>query len=202
MSLAATIDRSTSELPPPGLRRFSVREFDQLVDAGFFESESRVELLEGWIVTKMTRKPPHDAAIDYAQEIIRPLLPPEWRLREQKAITTQDSEPEPDIAIVRGPASRYAKRHPRPDDIALIIEVSQASLFEDRGRKGRIYARARIPVYWIVNLEERQVEVYSVPQGSRSPAYRDRQDFATNDRVPLLVDNNLLGKIRVKDLLP
>src|SRR5947209_7411074 len=95
-------------VPPVPVRRFTVDEYHHMIDAGFFAHDERFELLEGWIVPKMTRHPPHDVAIDLAQDMIRPLLPADWRMRIQSAITTQDSEPEPDIAVVRGSARRYA----------------------------------------------------------------------------------------------
>jgi Uma2 family endonuclease len=83
------------------------------------------------------------------------------------AITTSDSEPEPDIAIVLGPLERYIDHHPHPSEIALVVEVAETSLIRDR-RKARMYARAGIPHYWIVNLRDRCVEIYSQPEPTRA----------------------------------
>jgi Uma2 family endonuclease len=81
--------------------------------------------------------------------------------------------------------------------------VSDSSLAQDRGVKKRLYAAARIPVYWIVNLLERQIEVYTDPSGpADQPDYRNRQDFAVSDSVPFVIDGRELGRIAVVDLLP
>jgi Uma2 family endonuclease len=158
--------------------------------------------LEGWIVRKMTQNPPHATASGYAQAILRALLPPAWHVREQKPISTADSQPEPDLAVVQGSMGRYATRHPRPVDIALVIEVADTTLEEDRVRKGRLYARARIPVYWIINLVESQVEVYTDPKAGKSPAYQRRQDYGATDRVALIIAGKEIGRIAVRELLP
>src|SRR5437016_4994181 len=93
------------------------------------------------------------------------VLPAGWDLRVQSAITLTESEPEPDFAIVRGDESAYLTRHPTTADIGLVVEVSDSTLPGDRDDKGRIYARAGIPCYWIVNLVDRQVEVHTLPSG-------------------------------------
>jgi Uma2 family endonuclease len=191
-----------ARLPPGSQYRFTVKQYRQMMETGVLTTNDRTELLEGWIVEKMTHNPPHDAAVDLAQGILRAMLPPAWHLREQKSITTADSEPEPDLAIVRGGARVYARRHPRPSDIAMVIEVADATLWEDRGRKGRIYARARIPVYWIINLVESQVEGYTDPKAGKSPAYQRRQDYGATDRVPIIIAGKEIGRIAVRDLLP
>ncbi len=88
-------------------------------------------------------------------------------LRMQSAITLSRSEPEPDAALVRGNARTYAKHHPKPPDIGLVIEVSDSTLDGDRIDKGRLYAEAGIVCYWIVNLVDRQIEIYSVCPAKR-----------------------------------
>ena len=80
------------------------------------------------------------------------------------------NEPEPDLCVVRGESDDYTDRHPGPGDIALIVEVAESSLSRDRGEKGENYGRAGIPVYWIVNLVDRRLEVYSNPTGGVYPA--------------------------------
>src|SRR5260370_23187725 len=123
-----------------------------MVETGGLRSGERAELIEGVVVEKMPKDPPHAVAIEYTQDAIRPLLPAGWRLREQKPIPLGGSEPEPDIAVVRGPASRYEKRHPRPVGIAGAIEGADSSVQYDRDEKGRMYARAGLPIYWIIHL--------------------------------------------------
>ncbi|MBI4602820.1 MAG: Uma2 family endonuclease, partial [Planctomycetes bacterium] len=129
-----------SEPPPVPIRRFTVVEYHRLGEVGVLTEDDRVELLEGWILEKMVHNPPHGATIDQARDTIGGRLPPEWRVRVQLPITTADSEPEPDLAVVRGPASRYARNHPGPEEVAFLVEVADTTLVRDRGFKGRIYA--------------------------------------------------------------
>lgn len=184
------------------LYRFSVDQYERMIDAGVLTSGDRVELIEGVVVQKMTQHPPHAVAIDYARDALLPLLPDDWRLREQKPIKLSDSEPEPDLVIVRGPLRHYERRHPRPADIAVVIEVADTTLETDRRDKGRMYARARIPVYWIINLNDRCVEVYTEPRGGKSPVYRRRSDYDSDGQVALVIQDDEVGKISVSDLLP
>ncbi len=188
------------EPPPVPVRRFSVDEYHRLIRDGYFDAGERIELLEGWIVPKMTRNPPHDVAIDLAQEALRGLVPGGWRVRGQSAVTTIDSEPEPDLAIVRGRARDYRDRHPGPEDMALVVEVADSSLGRDRGLKLRIYARAGVPVYWIVNLVDQSIEVYTDPDGSG--VYLRRQDYRAGERLPLVLDGREVGPVDPAALLP
>lgn len=184
------------------LYRFRVEQYEKMIEAGVLTSGDHVELIEGIVVQKMTQHPPHAVAIDYTLDALRPLLPEGWRLREQKPIKLSNSEPEPDLVVVRGPLQRYERQHPGPRDIALLIEVADASLEGDRQEKGQTYARARIPVYWIINLIDRQVEVYTEPKGGKSPAYRRRADYRLDAKVPLVIEGNEVGQVSVSDLLP
>ncbi len=186
----------------PLLYRFSVEQYEKMLEIGLLTSEDRVELIEGIVVQKITQHPPHAVAIDYTMDALRPLLPEGWRLREQKPIKLSDSEPEPDLIIVRGPLRRYETRHPRPADIAVVIDVADTTLEGDRHDKGRMYARARIPIYWIINLNERQLEMYTEPKGGKSPAYRQRTDYGMDTRVPLMIEGSEVGSVSVSDLLP
>jgi Uma2 family endonuclease len=186
-----------------GFRRFSVAEYHKLIDIGILTEDDNLELLEGYLVLKMARKPPHDATIQKVAKKCLRVLPPDWDLRIQSAITLAESEPEPDVAVVRGDENRYITRHPGPADIGLLIEVSDSTLDGDRADKGRIYARARIPFYWIINLVDRQVEVYSDPSGPTAvPAFAKRTDYRIGDNVPLQLDGTTVATLPVQDLLP
>jgi Uma2 family endonuclease len=173
-----------------------------MITAGVLGENDRVELLEGWIVPKMTHNPRHDGTVFLVQTQLLARLPAGWVLRVQSAITTQDSEPEPDLAVASGPGRRYVRFHPRPKDLALVVEVADATLVEDREVKGRLYARARIPYYWLVNLVASVIEVYTEPRAGKAPAYRQRQDYGKADALPLVLKGSLLGTIPVRDLLP
>jgi hypothetical protein len=206
MSIALETDRENPPFTPGGsvsaLHKFTVDEYHQMIDAGVFDKYDRVQLLEGRIVDKMTHKPRHDASVDLTQNAIATLLPTTWRVRCQSAITTDDSEPELDIAVVRGPARRYSQRHPRPRDIGLIVEIGDATLRDDQTIQYRIYARSRIPVDWIVNLVNEKVEVYMNPKGGKKPRYEEQRDYSKDESVPLVIASKLLGTIPVRDLLP
>jgi Uma2 family endonuclease len=182
--------------------RFSVEQYHRMIDAGVLREGEPVELLEGWIVPKWVPDPAPTVVIQLVADEMAKRLPARWTRRIRAPITTRDSEPEPDVAVVRGPARLYLQHHPRPDEISLVIEVADSSLAEDRTIKGHLYARARLGAYWIVNLPESQVEVYTEPRAGRSPGYRRRRDFRPNDSVPLLVAGQDCGTIPVRDLLP
>ena len=187
--------------PPVPVRRFSVDEYHQMGESGLLTPDDRVELLEGWIAPKMNQNPAHSLAIEKGQELLQSILPAGWRLRTQLPITTHDSEPEPDLAIVR--RQRGKQTHPMPTDVALVIEVADSSLGIDRRVKGRLYARSSIPVYWIVNLIDRRVEVFTDPSGATAaPAYLKRQFFGARGALPLIVAGKEVAMLSVKDLLP
>lgn len=190
-------------IPPYPIFRISVKRYHDMIQKGALTEDDSVELLEGWIVQKMSKNPPHDTAIALADETIRPLLPSEWRIRIQSAITTKDSEPEPDIAIVFGDPRQFVTRHPEPADIGMLVESAESSLDTDRIDKARIYARAKIPVYWVINLIDRQVEVFSDPDSAATPpAYRNTQVFLPGQSIPLVLKGAVVGQIAVQDLLP
>ena len=185
------------------VRLFSVDEYHRLIADGYFASDERFELLEGLIVQKLPRDPVHDAALMIAEELLRARLPEGWRLRVQSAITTGDSEPEPDLAIVHGQPRDFVARHPGPDDLALVVEVSNTTLHDDRSIKQRIYARAGVRTYWIINLVDRRVEVYEDPSiAEPAPAYRRRTDFGPETEVPLAIGPTRVAAVAVVELLP
>lgn len=119
-------------------------------------------------------------------------------LRIQSAVTLERSEPEPDLAVVTGPPLRYRERHPSGQDIALVIEVAETSLHRDR-LKGTSYAAAAVPVYWIVNLRQRRLEVYQSPRGED---YAERLLLETSDVVTVGQGFQNIATIRVADLIP
>jgi Uma2 family endonuclease len=201
MSLATPPTGDALEFPDFPVRRFSVDEYRRMGETGVLTENDQVELLEGWIVPKMNHNPRHDATVDQGDELISERLPSPWRVRVQSAITLEDSEPEPDLAVVVGPAMRYRRRHPGPADIALLVEVSDTTLARDRIKR-RIYARAGVPVYWIVNLLESVVECYTEPSGpTASPGYGGRTDFGLNDSVPLEIEGAEVARVPVRELL-
>ena len=118
----ATAARLAAVIPELPIYRFSVDQYHQMIDLGFLTSP--VELIDGWVVPKMPKKPPHVRSSQKVARRIESLLPAGWHLRRQDPITTLDSEPEPDIAVVQGAEEDYGERHPAPTDVGLIVEVS------------------------------------------------------------------------------
>lgn len=161
----ADMTRQVPQLPLlgtiAGFRRFRVAEYHRLIELGLLTEQDRLELLEGYLVLKMTRNPPHDSALHRTLRQLYPVLPPDWEVRIPSAITLAESEPEPDLAVVRKDPNDYSARHPQAAQVGLVIEVADSTLAGDRVDKGRICARAGIPTYWILNLVEKQVELYT-----------------------------------------
>lgn len=185
------------------VRRFTVDEYHRMIDEGYFANDERFELLEGWIVAKVSRNPPHDGHVSLGRRVLDRRLPPLWHVRVQCAFTTGDSEPEPDLAIVSGVEEDYFARHPNTNDVALVVEVSSSTLDDDRVVMGRIYARAGLPVYWMINLVDQQVEVYEQPSGPvQEPSFGHHRVFRRGEVIPFIIDGNDVGPIPVTDLLP
>ncbi|MBX9623895.1 MAG: Uma2 family endonuclease [Gemmataceae bacterium] len=207
---------ATAVIPPPApsptpatyqadasIATFSVARYKQMIEQGVLTALDRVELLENYIVLKMSKGPAHDGTIDAAGDTLRPLLPAGWRLRTQQTVDLADSQPEPDFAAVRGGPRAYLARHPAPADTGLLVEVANTSLLRDQRDKTRIYARAGIAVYWIINLVDRQIEVYTLPSGpADAPAYGRLDAYAPGDLVPLVLDGAQVAAVPAADLLP
>jgi Uma2 family endonuclease len=195
-------DRSAVDAPPPfSVRRFTVEEYHKLIDAGFFSEDERYELLDGWIVPKMPKNPPHEVCIELIQALFARLLPAGWRLRTQSAVTLTTSEPEPDGAVVRGSPRDHLANHPGPSDTALAIEVTDSTLTRDR-HKAKIYARDRIPRYWLINLKKRVIEDYSGPAGEGDAAhYKSVRTIRSGEHLSLKLGGKAL-EVAVDELLP
>lgn len=185
------------------LRKFTPEEYSRLIEEGIVGDEERLELLRGVVVNMMSKLPPHEVSVRLVSKSLDRLLPPGYDLRSQSAVTLRDSVPEPDCAVVIGDTRRYLDHHPRPDEIALVVEISESSLRVDRSVKSALYGQNGIPVYWIVNLVERQVEVLTEPTGDATePAYAKTTIFKPGEKVPFTLAGAVVGEIAVADLLP
>lgn len=184
--------------------RVSVRQFKKMIDAGVFGEHDHVELLEGILVDKMTKKPPHNFTVAAVAEAFRAIVGADWVVFEEKsAVLGRFSLPEPDVAIVRGPRERYRSVYPEVANLALLVEVADTSYPKDRGRKWRKYAGSRIPVYWIENLPLRKIEVYTEPSGrGKTAAYQVKKVYASDEDVPVILAGRELGRVKVSDILP
>lgn len=194
-----TPSQSMPSPPPlalPPLYRMTVDEFERIADA---LDDDKVELINGYIVGREDMKPSHVVVTERLRRRLEPLLPTGWFVREDKPIRIPDfDEPRPDLAVVRGDPETYVHRHPGPADVALLIEVSDASLQRDQGDKLMNYARALIPVYWIVNLVDRQVELYADPGAT---GYASRATFRAGQNVPVVIGGVHAGTVGVDSIL-
>ena len=148
--------------PEIKVRHWTRIEYDRLVECGVFRPGDPVELLGGLLVVADPQGSRHFAAIRAAEEALRAAFGPGWDVRAQGPIALdEDSEPEPDLAVVPGSFRDYRSAHPsRP---ALVVEVAESSLLLDRDHKGSLYARAGLADYWIVNLADHRLEIYREP---------------------------------------
>jgi Uma2 family endonuclease len=185
---------------PESLYRMTIEKYEAMVASGVFSKRDRFHLINGFLVAKMTEYPPHTFACDALRFALEPLLPPGWYVRMEKPLRIQSraSEPEPDLVVVKGSFRDYAHHHPGPAQAPLIIEVANSSLSADRGMI-QVYGAGGIATYWIVNLVDRQVEVYT---GAGPNGYESRQDFKAGEAVPFILDGVERGRICVEDILP
>jgi Uma2 family endonuclease len=180
---------------PPALYRFTVDEYERMV-----LDDPRVELIDGHVVRKMGKKPPHSWCTKAVRKAFDGVIPPGFTWRAEQPVRIPDhDEPEPDYAIVRGSDDDYQDRHPAPADVALLVEISETSILRDRGRKLSAYGKARIPVYWIINMARRQVEVYTDP---RPEGYGVCTPYQEGQNIPVAIAGVEVGRIPVDRLLP
>lgn len=169
---------STAELP---LKRWTVEDYHRMMAAGILTTDDRVELLDGQICEMGPQEPPHAAnTSSFSNNLVILFAGKAW-IRTQLPITiAPNSEPEPDIAVVRIDDRCYRDRHPTPEDIFLIIEISDSTFGRDRIEKAKIYARAGIAEYWIVDVKKCQVIVLREPNVD---TYEFEQILTAGDRI-------------------
>jgi Uma2 family endonuclease len=179
------------------LFQISVKQYHEMIDQGILTTNDRVELLNGLLVRKMAQAAPHARTIRRLTRFLPTVLPLGWIEQFQLPIMVDTSEPEPDAAILRGTESTFRDRHPTPSDFGIVIEVADTTLRYDRTEKGPVYAAAAIPEYWIINLEEQVVEVYTQPTPD---GYGLMQLYRAGESVPFRLDGNLITSFSVTDL--
>lgn len=151
----------------------SVKQYLDAIEAGILGERDRVELLEGILVRKTPIGDGHVLAVNMCNLRLMSLVLPDCFVQIQGPAATGASMPEPDVLVVRGNPRSIVSGRPTALDTPLLIEVSDSSLLADRTVKKEIYARAKFPIYWIVNLPERCVEVYTKPRGVKDADYRE-----------------------------
>lgn len=193
----------------------SLDQYHRMIATGILGEDDPVELLEGYLVAKdygrgpgMPPAPEHASATGRLNRRLTKTLPDTWVVRCQDPIQLgpagvagAGSEPQPDVAVAQGPESRYDSHHPGPGELCLVAEVSDTTLSRDRGDKAEIYASAGISLYWIVNLVDRCLEVYSDPDPATGQ-YRSQQTLAEDQQVVLSWPGLAPVTFAVKDFLP
>jgi Uma2 family endonuclease len=207
MSLTADLNvtdaLAPAAIPDVPIYRLTVAQYHAMLAAGVLSEDDPVELLEGWLVPKMTKHKPHSLTTRRVRQALEGIVPAGWSVDSQEPITMEQSEPEPDVFVARQEAADDPSRHPSAHEVCLIVEVAETSLQTDQGSKKRLYARAGIPVYWIVNLPSRQIEVYTDPTGpAAEPDYRGHRDYRAGDLLPVLIAGVEAGSLDVAALLP
>jgi len=185
-------------LPGPPFR-MSLEQYEALVETGVFTERDRFHLIHGVLVAKLTQNSPHATADLLCRDALMAIVPNGWHVRSDKPVRLPpDSKPEPDQCVARGSIRDYARRTPEDADIGLIIEVVDTSL-DDESMMALTYSASGIPVYWIINLTESQIEVYTDPA---RPGYGTRRDYKPGEEIPVALDGVLVGRIAVNDILP
>lgn len=147
---------------PARTKRWTRLEYERLVDLGAFGPEERLELIGGQLVVREPQGRPHATGIRLVARALRAVFGPDWNIEAHLPVALdEESEPEPDLAVVTGGPRDYIASHPTHPE--LVVEVALASLALDRGEKASLYARAGVADYWILNLVDNVLEVYREP---------------------------------------
>ena len=205
--MAAPTPLRPSITPSPclasALYRLTVRQYDRMIDDGTIAEDERVELIEGLLVAKASRNRSGIVAGNKALRVLWRIIPPGWHVVKGVPIVVSDwSKPEPDLTVVRGEVEDHDERDVMAADVALIVEIAATlrvpGLPADRTDMARMYAGGGIPVYWIINLVEGQIEIMSEPCRD---GYQSHQVFGRGHDVPVVVAGVEAGWVAVTDIL-
>ncbi|RUT10056.1 hypothetical protein DSM106972_005510 [Dulcicalothrix desertica PCC 7102] len=162
-------------------KRFTLDEYHKLAEIGFFHEDSRIELIKGEIIQMAAKGKAHETCLRRLLKELPKLVGGRATLQSQAPVTLPpNSEPEPDFAIVKNSSDDYFSGHPTPEDVLLVMEVSDSSIDYDQDVKLPLYAEAGIFDYWIFNLADNQLECYSEPYQDNQGKYNYR-----NKRIEL-----------------
>ncbi len=178
------------------LARLSLEQYEAMIASGVFGDNDRFELLEGMLVEKMTKGRRHSISSENARHAIEGILPAGWHLEVEKPLRlpVRQSLPEPDMFVARGRAGDYRDQDPGPPDVVLVVEVSDSSVAADRALAAT-YLDGGVPAYWLVNLRDRQLEIYST--ASAGPVI-----VGEAGSVELVLGGTAVGRIAVAEILP
>lgn len=169
-------------------KRFTITEYHRLIELGFLTEDDQVELIRGELMQMAAKGTRHSVCNTKLYQELYELIKGKAVVRGQEPIILpHDSEPEPDVVIARGQADDYLSNHPLPENILLVIEVSDSTLKYDQNTKLELYAEAQISDYWIFNLLANQLERYTQPyqDAQGNFGYRIKQIYLRNESVTL-----------------
>jgi Uma2 family endonuclease len=169
-----------SDMP---LAQINTSTYHAMVSAGIFSEDDKIELINGYLIKKMSVGSKHTSVVKLLNRLLMLQLNDRAIIGIQDPVTlTEFSEPEPDISVMRFQADCYATSHPTPKDILLLIEVADTSLAFDRNAKIPLYAAADVPEAWLVDLLANEITVFRKPEGA---VYRESEVFKSGQSIPL-----------------
>ena len=169
-------------------RKFTIEEYHRLVDLGFFTENDRIELIRGEIVEMAPKRTPHSVCNSLLWKQLYNSIAERAEIRVQEPIVLpSNSEPEPDLVIAKQKDDNYLSAHPTATDVILVIEISDSTLKYDRETKLSLYAEARINHYWIANLVDRYLEVYTNPfaDNQNNFGYKSKSILLSNEHIAI-----------------
>lgn len=167
-------------------KKFTIAEYHQLVDLGFFTEDEKIELIRGEIINMAPKRTPHSVCNSLLWKKLYQLIGQQAEIRVQEPITLpSDSEPEPDVVVAKLKADNYLSAHPVAENIILVVEIADSTLKYDREVKIPLYAEAGINDYWIFNLVDKCLEVYT------KPFSRQNGNFNYQTRNIILADGTI-----------
>lgn len=176
-------------------KTWTVEEYHYMAEVGLLQADERVELLGGEIVKMSPIKSPHAGCVDFLNQWLVRYLGDRGIIRVQNPIALDErSEPEPDLTILKFDPNYYRVQHPTAEDVLCLIEVADTTLRKDREVKLKLYAESGIPEYWIVNLNDHSIEVYTEPRGGE---YDHRRVYHRTD----VLETPTVQGLKVQDVL-
>jgi Uma2 family endonuclease len=181
--------------------RVSVEKYHQMINEGSLDHDDPVELLDGFLVAKEKKTPAHTYSTSLTRELLEDHILSDYFVDKYHPFTTSTSESEPDLTVIKGKPRDYLQRHPYANEVPLVVEVADTSLILSREFKQRIYAAAGIPIYWILNLNDRRLEVHTKPVPNEK-RYEEKLIYDADSLVPFVIEGEEIAQLAVKDLLP
>ena len=183
-------------MPAAQTHRFSVEDYYRMAETGILKPDARVELIEGEIVDMMPIGPFHSGSVYELTRLFNHLSQNRWIVGSQGPLQLDPHNmPEPDVMLLRPPGSRYKSAHPTPEDVFLLIEIADSSLAHDQATKLPLYARSGIDEVWILNVPQKQLEIYRQPHFL---GYASKTLLQQGDATPAAFPDAV---IRVEDLI-